>query len=221
MKKALALQSPERYTAETLEQMRSQFTRAAMERALHARVGTIFRQERESFIELGRILLEVDTLELWREAGMTSTAQWIQDAAPASERSCYAALKAVRRCTGVPLEDLKEVPRCNIAALSEMNPKDQIRPKVLKAAKELPERQFKEFRAAEFPNEHFECDSPMRFKPTESQRKVVDAALDGVMLLEELTSREEALEAICVAWLDEHRQRLESAVREKGRAASA
>jgi hypothetical protein len=193
---------PEHFTKDVIESMRS-WTPEAAAVAIDDRVRKIERSSKLTFIEIGLLVDEVDRREYWKHmaGNWHSMDHWLMDAAPVCRTSAYAARKAVRELSpDIPVEQLIEMPRCNVGLLAKV-PKQHRKPEIVEAAKTLSEESFSGFVEREVPDAHLEHKRPMRFRPDASQRQVIEDALKLAMEREELVSREDALEAICADYL--------------------
>ena len=200
--------APDRYDAATLEKMR-EWPKDSAAVMLDSRVRTIEKDSKLTFIELGLILKEVDTRELWKHMNEKwhSFDAWLSDAAPVCRTSGYSALKAIRELGDVPVEELEEMPRCNVGLLAKV-PKARREPEVIKAAQTLSEEAFTGYVERKVPEAHIESKSLMRFKPERSQRAKIDEALALAGRLEETESREEQLEILAAEYLENHREEI-------------
>lgn len=163
------------------------------------------------FLERGIVLLEMEQRMLWKKLTdpasgepYTSMESWIMRAAPQSRSDAYAALRAVKDLRDIPRQHLEAVPRCNVSILQSLSTAVRNDPEVLKAAKDLPEREFIRKIQQDWPNQHIEERRLLHMKPTKSASVVIETAIRRAMVVEGVTAREQALEAICVEYLQGH-----------------
>jgi len=103
----------------------------------------------EWFIEVGLICAEVERRELWREMMSKSGTQfrswsgWVNETFGESKSSAFEAADAVKNLKDdVPLETLKEIPRCNLKQLKDCSTAAKRDPEMHKAALEKSEAEF-------------------------------------------------------------------------------
>jgi hypothetical protein len=165
------------------------------------------------FVELGLICKQVADRELWRhievqvrdEDGSAipgefepahSFDHWVHDALPWSNGTAYSALGVARDCADIPIEERREIPRGNLETLRKLSPAVRRDPLIREAAKKEKPEQFVRTIADNFPTQHLEISSPMRFRPSEGQRGDIEAALTLCIAQEGCNTREEALWAM-------------------------
>ena len=199
--------SSDRFDEATLAGMRSWEIGAAAT-ALDQRVRTIGRQHQEDFTELGLIIREVESRELWKyivsndgETMCHSLDQWMHEALPWSNGTAYSALGVARDCADIPVEDRKQIPRGNLETLRKVSPAVRRDPQVIKRAKETQPEAFVRELATEHPYEHLEGKLKYRFSPTESQRKFIDECIIVCMDRGDALTREDALECFARTYI--------------------
>jgi hypothetical protein len=133
-----------------------------------------------------------------------SFGQWLQNAAPWSERDCRYALSAVKELKDIPDDELRQIPRVNVETMKVLSTQVRQRPEVIKAAQTLPEKQFVEKIEKEYPDQHIEARKGIHVAAPKSQSDVIERAIRVAMVVEQIESRSDALEAIAKAYLDEH-----------------
>jgi hypothetical protein len=175
------------------------------------RMRELERQYKRSFVERGLILLEVEQRELWKhlidsetKEAFASMERWIVNAATHSRSDCFAALRAVKDLRDVPTEELLNMPRCNVGLLQSLSTAVRKKPEVIKAAQEMTAKEFTATIEQHFPDQAIEQKQSMHLSPKKSERNVIDHAIDIAMELEGCTSREEAMEAICVSYTQDN-----------------
>jgi len=181
--------------------------------AAHAytmRMNYLDAQDKRTFVERGLIVKAVDEGELWRrvidnETGepYRSTAQWIVGECPHSQATCFDAWGAMKRLTDVPAEELRQMPRSNVKQLSKVTSKKAKRdPEIIHAAQTQSENEFIETVNRSYPDQHLEPNAKLIMKPSASARSCLDRVIEAGMMLYEVPTREEALEAVGQSWLD-------------------
>jgi hypothetical protein len=209
---------PTSYTAEQIENMAKTWDVGSFGMAMDARMRQIERSDKVTFVERGLVCLWVEQkeayLHMYGGGKFRSMGEWLSDACPYSRSTAYAALGEVKKAIedNIPLEVANKLPRCNLKTLNRLSTSLKHDPEILAAAETESEQSFKRRIAKDHPGQHVEADLPMRFKPTESQRKVIDTALDAAMLIEGSMSREDALEAICEFYMLGNQEELETKV---------
>jgi hypothetical protein len=206
-------------TVELLEEMRSWDDRRVANR-LDGRMRSLERWHKSTFVEIGLICLEMSERKLWTKLAdpatgvvYTSFDGWLKLAAPVSQSTGYAAMTALKKLNGVvSTADLLQMPRGNVMTVSKLSKKTRASTvtvnghavPIVEAAKSLTEGQLLDRLDAEYPNEHLEPAKKVIARPTRSQRSVIDQAIEIAMALEECRTREEALEAIAVAYIQDN-----------------
>lgn len=161
------------------------------------------------FIERGLILYEVESRRLWEHltdpttgAPYRSFEKWVVTAADYSRRDCFYALAAAKELKDIPVRDLSQMPRCNIALLQTLSSGVRQRPEVIEAAKKLPEKEFVAKVQESFPEQHIEARQIVAM-PTGILGKQ-NEAIERATALYGCKSRAEALECIYADFLDSH-----------------
>ena len=209
MKKQQAPKS-EAITPELIEMYRG-WTDEASANIYDARLRAIERGHAQTFTELGVILVECEARQLWKLAVMSncqhphSFSAWIVDCLPVSNGSAFAAYKCAKKLAAIPAGEREQIPRGNLEAMAAMSDSLAQSESIKAAAKQLKPKEFREKIEREHPNQHLEAHKPLRFSPERSARKVIDEALDMVMLCEGLPSREAALEFIAAGVVEQYR----------------
>jgi hypothetical protein len=179
-----------------------------------ARLREIERGHAKTFTELGLILVECESRELWKFAVASngehpqSFSAWIVDCLPVSNGSAFAALKCAKRLKSIPFHDRSQIPRGNLEVMSCMSESVATSTQVVDAAKSLKPNEFLKHVETEYPMQHIESKRPMRFYPDATSREVVDYALEIAQALEEC-GRDEALEKVCQLYVEEHQYEYE------------
>jgi hypothetical protein len=136
-------------------------------RKLDTRLRFIEHQSKRTFLECGMILLNVQARELWRLVidplsgrPYKNLTKWVEGAAPRSRRDCFSALNIVKELKDVPMEDLAEIPRCNMETLKLLSPRERTDAlaaddgkaiAVIEAAKKLSQKDFAAQISRKFP----------------------------------------------------------------------
>jgi hypothetical protein len=169
-----------------------------------ARVRELDTLEKTTFIERGMILAAVEDNEWWKaDPSYTSFDDWLIKESPVGRSSSYAAkstFKSLKEAK-IPWEDVKTIPRCNLQIVAKLSPKVARKESTLKAAKELPEKEFRAHVANKHPDQHVEAIDPVKLKFTESQRTIWDGAIAMAMKMG-AKDEEEAAELIAAHYLE-------------------
>lgn len=160
--------------------------------------------QKRSFIEIGIICHEVSERGLYSKLTdptthqyFTSFDRWLISAAPVSRSGGYSAMKAVKELKDISVDDLNDMPRCNITTMTKLSSKIRRKPEIIKAAKTQSENDFRKTIERDHPDQAIESLDRSFFNFERSQRGVVNEAIDAAMCLLDLPTREAALEAIC------------------------
>lgn len=195
--------------------------------ALDGRLRALEIQWKRSFLERGLLLLEMEQRQLWRkltdphtQEPYSSLEKWICSAAPQSRSDAYAALRAVKELRDIPRQSLEAIPRCNVAILQALSTAVRNEPEVLKAAKDLPEREFIRKIQKDWPEQHIEERRMLHMNPTKTASTVIERAIKLAMQVEGLTTREQVLEMWATEYLQGHAEVEDEQVRSEDRSAS-
>jgi hypothetical protein len=196
---------------------------------IDGRVREIERINRTVFAELGILALYVQEQHLWDEGfgldgkPLRSFEQWIQESCPYSAAYAKEAKSKIKifRDSGINLDLIADVPQCNMQVLSMLPPAVlREEPDVIRDAKLLEEKAYREKMAREYPEAHIDPKKKMLqyFSP------LVDEALALAMKKWDC-SRTAATEAVFAEWLVLNREESDSghdrtSVREAGQAAT-
>lgn len=199
-------------TEATLIHLRSESDEIAAV-ALDCRIAALETLYKRTFLERGVILFEVEQRLLWQKIDdpatgvpFTSLDRWILTRCPQSRSDAYAALRAVKELRDIPRERLEAIPRCNVAILQALSTAVRNEPEILKAAKDLPEREFILKIQQDWPGQHIEERRLIHMKPTKSASVVIEQAIKLAMQVEGVTTREQALEVISVEYIHGHQE---------------
>jgi hypothetical protein len=168
---------------------------------LDSRLRVLEVQYKHGFVERGLILVEMQERELWKHVRnqdgkqYESFERWVCGAAPYSRRDCFAAMKAVRELQAVPTDQLAEIPRCNIALLTQLSTGVRSDPEVLEHAKNLSEKEFRACIAVTHPEQHL------------AAQTLMEEAIELCMRVENLTSRRAAEDFIAEFYIAENTNR--------------
>lgn len=174
------------------------------------RVREIESEASSLFVEVGLLCREMSERELWRYIPSSSGGechsfdQWVHEALPWSNGTAYSALGVARDCADIPVEERQQIPRGNLETLRKLSPAVRRDPLIMEAAKKQAPAEFVRTISANFPQQHIENMSPMRFKPSEEARPYIEEAIALAMHYEEAVTREEALWAMAMFYM-EHR----------------
>lgn len=165
-------------------------------------------ETRKNFVEMMVILREMKTLALWKELkhngkGFSSFDSWLKDAAPYSRASGYAALKAADKLLPfIPKEELAEMPRRNIDLLTKV-PKmhyEKVGSPVREAAKKS-EKDMREAIQNHAPEAH--VDQRSTVKLDSPAKDICDEAINAAKILNDCATDGEALETVCLEYLQQ------------------
>lgn len=176
---------------------------------------------RTAFIELGAIVSCCEKRMLWQHVRssdtlepFTSFNQWLIHAAPYSRSVCYEAKRIVEELTkDVPLNRLMGVNETNARVLMQVS--SGLRPKLLEAAKTLPEKEFISKIQAAYPEQHVEQRQPVLMASTGASAKI-DQAIEWAIALYGCKTRGEALEAVCEDFCLAHQDMMGPELEESG-----
>jgi hypothetical protein len=168
------------------------------------RVREIERQLAASWSELAEIAIAVRDGQEWRILGFSSFNAWLADAAPRSRAMIYSAIGLLEELTDVPIQELRQIGIGNAHILKKLPRASRTSRGVLEAAKALPPRQMLATVIQSHPDHHLEDIATQKFKFTASQWIAIEEAIEECMSQYdgEITTREEALEAICAEWME-------------------
>jgi hypothetical protein len=185
---------------------------------LENRVIQIERSHRRTFTEIGLIYLYFEEKALFRLRfdregnAYTSFNKWASTCAELVSRSYgYEAKEKIRilRDSGTNLDELKDVPRCNVETLAMLPPQVLREEKsVIKDAQQLSEDAFRSKMKREYPEAHIEDRKRTTFKFEEGVLEVVEEAIKLAMTMHKC-SRQAAVECIFAEWLVAQKQESE------------
>ena len=204
-----------RITEERLQEMRMwEEDEAATE--LDERIQVIESQQRQSYVEIGLIVCEMEDRKLFRRIIDPGTAQpftsldrWIITRMKVCRSTAYAAKGAIRELRDMPREQLEEMPRFAIEKARKLPPKRRQEPSVIEALKTSTEAELDEFIQKEIPEAHLEGKTKFLLTPDKSQRAIYDSALEAAEFLTGAKTKEDQLEAVAGDYLITHQSELE------------
>src|SRR5208283_564579 len=125
------------------------------------RYRTIIKTKTELFVEMGLVLLEIETRELWKydipileSEPYHSFGDWVHRASGTSNGTAYDALAAAKSLSHITPEERAEIPRVNQKVLAKLSPSVSGDPAIKKAAKEGSNDQLRSKIEKDFPNQH-------------------------------------------------------------------
>jgi len=119
------------------------------------------RAEKQVFAARGMAHIVIEDRKLWEDRS-NSMGQWIKKLAPNSWSDCYAAMRSMRELLpDVPLDDLKDMKRCNLETVKKLSPKVRRDKKVIEDAKSLPSKEFIYQTSLNHPDQHLELGSKL------------------------------------------------------------
>jgi hypothetical protein len=149
------------------------------------------RAEKAVFAARGMALILIEDRRLWVDRS-PSMGQWIKTLAPNSWSDCYAAMRSMRELLpDVPLDDLKDMKRCNLETVKKLSPKVRRDKKVIEDAKVLPSKEFIYQTSLNHPDQHLDKQSKL------------EEAISMAMAIEGC-SRKEAEEVVGESYICEH-----------------
>lgn len=171
--------------------------------------------EKQIFALRGMCALLIEERHLYRfvvdeEVGdyFVSFDKYLKDTLPNSWSYVRDALRAVKELKDVPFADLLEMKRCNIQQLKSVSSNVRVLPEVIEAAKKLPEKQLVEKLNHDY-SQALEVNKPVVMAPAGDVDEL-EEAIRMAMELEDCRSRQEALKAIAVDYIQEHALEWES-----------
>jgi len=174
---------------------------------IDARVRQIEKQTRSNFVELGLLCLEVKNRDLWAKLTDTETGcifhscdDWMSSALNVSRSSAYAAMKAIEATRGIPIEDLKAMTRENLQQFARLS--TSVQPKYLEDAKRMSVNDFVTAINLNEPNQHLSKAPKLIINLESPARNAFDEAIEIAKFAQEVSSREEAIEAIVAYYCD-------------------
>jgi hypothetical protein len=175
---------------------------------IDARVRKIENFNRRVFSELGMLVLYVEEKRLFallldeRGEKYRSLEAWMQSSCPYSVSYAKEAKAKVKilRDSGTPMDELLNIPRCNVELLAQLSSNLQCDPGVLKDAQLLQGEVFRDKIVREHPEQGIERKKKLIFDFEASAREVVDEAIALGMKKWEC-SRQVAVEGIFAEWL--------------------
>lgn len=124
-------------------------------------LGALDGAEKAVFAARGMALIIVEDRRLW-DGRAPSMGQWIKNVAPNSWSDCYAAMRTVRELLpDVPMDDLKDMKRCNVETIKKLSPKVRRDRKVIESAKTKPHKEFIAETARNHPDQHLSLKSKL------------------------------------------------------------
>jgi hypothetical protein len=217
---ALNLQSLESIAAELKAR-----TEEAVANAVLGRVEAIEATEKKSFSEKGILILAVKKHDLWAKAStpFASFNAWMGSKGDDCRASRFASMRAVDHANGKGLsaEECEKMPRFSMSMIPKLPKAYLDKPETREALRTMDENSLVEKVQRECPEAHIEHNGFWKLKPTESQRQIYLRVINRAMERFDLSSREDALEAVLIeidqTWDKEDWDRDEA----KGKGASA
>ncbi len=173
-------------------------------------------EEQNTFLRKGEIMAKMQDQDRWMYVTNPLTGQpyhsfeaWVVFRFPKSRSSAFAAKKAITQVgPHIPRELLASVDRGNFRRLEQLPSSALADPVVQNLAATLPPKEFEVKTAEMFPDHHLESTRPWALKPTPSQASIYDQALDKASIFygdigEPLPTREEAMEALCINFINQ------------------
>jgi hypothetical protein len=182
-------------------------------KAVDARIEAIIASAKSEFIECGLLMAEVEDSGLWAyltnpetHEPYQSLPEWADYRLGYGRATYMEAKRVVREFPTIPLETLREIPRCNFKHLRVLPESKRDKAKWIEAAKG-PEKEFVEKVIAELPELHVEKKTRLIFALYESAEKPILGAIDTMLEIlrkeEPKATKEDALEHICREWMEQ------------------
>lgn len=177
---------------------------------LDARSRAIERFATRSFAELGMIGHEMRERGLWARLAHPDTGvayhsweDWATSVFRVSRNTAFTAARLFKATRDVPVEDLKEMTRQNLAHLAKLSPAVQKKPETIRRAKEETEEEFVNHIQKNHPDQHVEKSPTLVQNFSDpNNRKHLDHAVEIAMWSYEVESREDAIANIVAYFLD-------------------
>lgn len=174
-----------------------------------SRIRMIERFHRNSYIEQGIILNEMSEQRLYcyivdpnTHERFTSFDRWLSDAAPISRSGGYAAMKALRDLGDVSVEQLRQMPRCNVEVMRGLSPAVRRDPQIIAAAQNQPEKEFVRQIQEKYPDQHVEPRRTMLATLSDSSNSAMEECFAVVRWVYDVEQREDVLELLFAYFMD-------------------
>mgnify|MGYP001563698237 CR=1 FL=1 len=138
----------------------------------------------QNFYDIGEHAEAVYKKELFRlledENGrpFESGDDWLAARIPEKGRSTvYRARKYARELAIIPREERRKVKQCNAPILGQLSDEHKKDKNWVRAAQTLPEKEFVAKVKEELPEQHVDTASPMKLRPSESQRDALERGI--------------------------------------------
>lgn len=194
--------------------LRSELPEVAV-RKLSNILGSLDKAEKQVFAARGMAALLIEERQLYRfvvdeEVGdyFQSFDRWLKVTCPESWGEVRRALRSVKELQDVPFEDLLQMRRCNVEQLKQTSSSVRMLPEVIEAAKKLPEKALVDKLNRDH-HQALEVKQPVVMAPAGDVEEF-EAAIQCAMELEACTTRQDAIRAIAVSYLQDHREAWEN-----------
>jgi DNA polymerase III delta subunit len=154
--------------------------------ALRGLLASLEGVEDQVFAARGMACLLIEERELFRQSidpevdrPYESLDRFLKVVCPKSWSYCRDALRTVKALKETPFTDLLEIKRCNLETLAKVSTNVRKEPKVIEAAKSLPEKEFTQKMNREF-NQHIESKSTLKLTYAAGEMAEIEKALDWV-----------------------------------------
>jgi hypothetical protein len=161
--------------------------------------------EKTLFAVRGMCALLIEERELYRfvidqEVGdyYVSFDRWLKQTCPNSWSYCRDALRAVKELKDMPFTDLLEIKRANLEQLKKVSSGVRLLPEVVRAAKDMPEKQFVEKMNREH-SQHLAVKQPVVMAEPDACEDF-EEAIEMAIVCEHCVSRAEAIRAISISY---------------------
>jgi hypothetical protein len=152
-----------------------------------AELSQMDRSEKVSYARKGQICLEIMKSLKHREridpetGEACSLASWIRLAAPWSYTTCFAAMRDCETLSDLPAEELASIPQSNIAVLKQLSTAVRTQPAVIQAAQTKRSDDFIEQIKKDFPLQHLETRTTLRFVADQTQEYEIEKAISKAL----------------------------------------
>ena len=186
----------------------------AMEPAPAAeRLGCILRSldgnEKRVFAWRGMCALLIEERELWREfideevdMPFASFDKFLKSNFPNSHSYIRDALRAVKELKDLSFADLLMIRRSNLEQLKKVSSNVRLLPEVVKAAKEMPEKQFVSKMNESF-GQALDVKQPIAMAPADDCEEF-ETALALAVVVEGCSTRGEAIKCVSISYIQDH-----------------
>ncbi|HWF62911.1 MAG TPA: hypothetical protein VN666_21745 [Nitrospira sp.] len=161
-----------------------------------------------TFAEIGMLSEYIEKRQLWKHVGCDSQNEWIQKFCPRSRSTWFDAKRRWKELADVPASDKIQMSRGVLITMQKLSSAVRKEPEVLEAARGK-EEVFRQYIEVNYPNQCIETTKPLHLNPEKSQSAKIEQAIEMARVIFDCKTREEALEAIAVEFIQEHDEEYE------------